>query len=106
MKHRSKSIKRKGAQCYYANMIPAFTTEKRKKLYYSHPKNGFTYVNWEIEEELWKFQKDIEAKFAASQVNKDFKYPKVQTTEDKRESSLKHELLSAPNNPNKMPIKR
>ena len=66
MKHRSKSIKRKGAQCYYTNMIPAFTNEKRKKLYYSHPKNGFTYVNWEIEEELWKFQKDIEAKFAAS----------------------------------------
>ena len=106
MKHRSKSIKRKGAQCYYTNMIPAFTNEKRKKLYYSHPKNGFTYVNWEIEEELWKFQKDIEAKFAASQLNKDFKYPKIQTMDDLKEGSLKHELLKPTHNANKMPIKR
>ena len=55
MKNRSKSIKRKGAQCFYQNMIPAFTTEKRKKLYYNHPKKGFTYINWDIEEELWRF---------------------------------------------------
>ena len=32
-------------------------------------------MNWEIEEELWKFQKEIEGKFKASLVNKRFKFP-------------------------------
>jgi hypothetical protein len=36
-------------------MVPSFTNEKRKKLYYNDPKKGFTYVNWDIEEELWRF---------------------------------------------------
>lgn len=94
MKHRSKSIKKKGAQCYYPNMLPAFTNEKRKKLYYTHPKKGFTYVNWEIEEELWKFQKDIEAKFAVSEANKAFKYPRIETQDEDKRDSMKQEVLS------------
>ncbi len=41
----------------------------------NHPKKGFGYVNQNIEEELWKFQKEIEEKFAISAVNKNFKFP-------------------------------
>jgi hypothetical protein len=44
-------------------MIPSFTNEQRRKLYFNHPKRGFTYINWDIEEELWRFQKEIEQKF-------------------------------------------
>ncbi len=36
-------------------MTPCFTNEKRKKLYYNDLKKGFTYVNWDIEEELVTF---------------------------------------------------
>jgi hypothetical protein len=36
-------------------MIPSFTNEKRRKKYLNEPKRGFTYVNWDIEEELWRF---------------------------------------------------
>jgi len=36
-------------------MIPSFTNEKRKKLYATDLKKGFTYINWDIEEELWRF---------------------------------------------------
>jgi hypothetical protein len=53
-------------------MIPSFTTEIRRKLYFSDPQKGFTYINWEIEEELFRFQKDIESRFKASNVNKTF----------------------------------
>ena len=55
LKHRSKSIKKKGAQSYYSKMIPSFTNDKRRKKYFNDPKRGFTYVNWDIEEELWRF---------------------------------------------------
>ena len=56
-------------------MIPSFTNEKRENLYLNDAKRGFKYMNWEIEEELWKFQKEIEGKFKASLVNKRFKFP-------------------------------
>jgi len=57
-------------------MIPAFTSDMRRKLYYSDPAKGFTYINMDIEEELFKFQKDIESRHKASQVNKTFKFPR------------------------------
>ncbi len=56
-------------------MIPAFTQKSRKRLFYSDSNQGFTYFNWEIEEELYRFQKDIESKFKQSKVNKQFKFP-------------------------------
>jgi hypothetical protein len=58
-------------------MIPSFTNEKRRKLYSTDPKKGFTYVNWDIEEELWRFQKEIEIKFKQSKVNSQFVFPKI-----------------------------
>ena len=63
-------------------MVPSFTNEKRKKLYFNHPKKGFTYINWDIEEELWRFQREIESKFANSKVNRDFKYPFIKVEEE------------------------
>lgn len=66
-------------------MIPSFTTEKRKKLYHTDPRKGFTYVNWEIEEELQRFQKEIEQRFKASMVNKQFKFPRLPMQEDEQE---------------------
>jgi hypothetical protein len=36
-------------------MLPAFTNERRRNLYLNDPRKGFTYVNWDIEEELWRF---------------------------------------------------
>jgi hypothetical protein len=56
-------------------MIPSFTNDKRKKLYETHPKKGFGFINWEIEEELWRFQKEIESKYKVSDVNRKFKFP-------------------------------
>ena len=50
-------------------MIPAFTNAKRKKQFETTSKKGFQYINWSIEEELWKFQKEIEDKFKKSKVN-------------------------------------
>lgn len=66
MNSQTKKHKKNG---YYAKMIPSFTNEKRRKLYFNHPKRGFGYINWAIEEELWRFQKEIEDKFASSAVN-------------------------------------
>lgn len=41
---------------YYEGMIPSFTNVKREKLYEKDvKKGGFTYINWDIEEELWRF---------------------------------------------------
>lgn len=72
------SLSKKG-QGYYQGMIPSFTNTKRMKLYINDPKRGgFTYINWDIEEELWRFQKEIETKFRASMVNKKFKFPLIQ----------------------------
>jgi hypothetical protein len=69
------SLSKKGCG-YYQGMIPSFTNTKRMKLYNNDPKRGgFTFVNWDIEEELWRFQKEIETKFKASIVNKKFKFP-------------------------------
>ena len=36
-------------------MIPAFTNERRRKAYMTDSKKGFGYMNWDIEEELWRF---------------------------------------------------
>ena len=41
-------------------MIPEFTNDKRRLLYKTDAKKGFAYINWDIEEELWRFQKEIE----------------------------------------------
>ena len=60
-------------------MVPSFTNEKRKKLYNTDPRKGFTYINWEIEEELNRFQKEIEQRFKVSMVNKQFKFPRLPT---------------------------
>lgn len=60
---------------FYQKMYAAFTNDKRKKLYQTHPKKGFGFINWEIEEELWRFQKEIETKFKVSDVNNKFKFP-------------------------------
>ena len=35
-------------------------------------------MNWDIEEELWRFQKEIETKFSESIVNKKFKFPRIE----------------------------
>ena len=66
-------------------MIPSFTNAKRKNLYSNDPKKGFTYINWDIEEELWRFQKEIETKFKTSMVNKRFRYPRLSVAEDNEE---------------------
>jgi hypothetical protein len=66
-------------------MIPSFTNEQRRRLYFNHPKRGFTYINWDIEEELWRFQKEIEQKFQLSDVNRNFKYPRLAVDEDDEE---------------------
>ena len=36
-------------------MIPAFTNKKRENSYYTSAKQGFTYINWEMEDELYIF---------------------------------------------------
>jgi hypothetical protein len=59
-------------------MIPAFTNDKRKKLFETHAKKGFGFINWDIEEELWRFQKEIESKFKVSDVNRKFRFPLLQ----------------------------
>ncbi|CDW77235.1 UNKNOWN [Stylonychia lemnae] len=87
-KQRQNSLNRSHKQQgYYAKMIPSFTNEKRRHLFFNHPKRGFGYVNQEIEEELWRFQKEIEEKFAGSLVNKNFKFPFLQNRE-RQEMSL------------------
>lgn len=68
-------------------MIPSFTNEKRKKLYNTDARKGFTYVNWEIEEELKKFQKEIEQRFKVSMVNKLFQFPRMAYQEDEEAST-------------------
>lgn len=40
---------------YFDDMIPAFTNKKRQNAYYSSSKRGFTYVNWDMENELYIF---------------------------------------------------
>jgi hypothetical protein len=62
-------------------MLPAFTNERRRKAYMTDPKKGFTYINWDIEEELWRFQKEIENRFAKSEVNQKFKFPRLSRPE-------------------------
>ena len=55
---------------FYEAMMPSFTNAKRQRAFESDTKKGgFTYVNWDIEEELWRFQKEIEQKYAQSLVN-------------------------------------
>jgi len=40
---------------FYKNMIPAFTNKKRQHAYYNAPKQGFNYINKEMENELYVF---------------------------------------------------
>lgn len=69
-------------------MIPSFTTEKRKKLYHTDTRKGFTYVNWEIEEELQRFQKEIEQRFRISMMNKQFKFPRMAMDKESDEDDV------------------
>lgn len=63
-------------------MIPSFTNSKRMGVYLrDFKKGGLNFINWDIEEELWRFQKEIETKFAGSAVNKKFKFPLMGTRE-------------------------
>ena len=71
------TLSKKG-QGYYKTMNPSFTNTKRLNVYLRDTRRGgFDYINWYIEEELWRFQKEIEMKFAASDMNKRFKFPFV-----------------------------
>ena len=58
-------------------MIPAFTNIKRKKAYFNTPKQGFTYINWDMESELYTFQTQIEQKFRDSSINKSYRFPRT-----------------------------
>ena len=62
---------------YYKAMVPAFTHKKRQHAYYNAPKQGFNYINKEMEHELYVFQTQIEQKFAKSEVNRTYKFPIV-----------------------------
>lgn len=60
---------------YYSTMLPAFTNKKRQHAYFNAPKQGFNYINIDMEKELFAFQTQIEQKFAASTINKTFVFP-------------------------------
>ena len=80
-------------------MIPAFTNKKRQNSFYNHPKQGFNYINWDMENELYLFQTQIEQKFKKSEMNKKYKFPYVQPRTIGRVSN--NVLLDhTPNNPN------
>lgn len=36
-------------------MVPSFTNLKRQQTYYNAPKQGFNYINWDMEKELYVF---------------------------------------------------
>ena len=50
------SIRKRDRFRVYTKMVPSFTNNHRKKLYYNDPNFGFGFINWDIEEELYKFQ--------------------------------------------------
>ena len=60
---------------YYKAMVPAFTNKKRQHTYYNAPKQGFNYINQDMEKELYVFQTQIENKFSKSDVNRNYKFP-------------------------------
>lgn len=60
---------------FYEGMIPAFTNKKRQHAYYHTSKMGFTYINWDMENELYIFQTQIEQKFRKSAMNRNFRFP-------------------------------
>ena len=45
---------------FYGTMAPAFTNKKRQNSYYNSSKQGFNYINWDMENELYLFQTQIE----------------------------------------------
>jgi len=45
---------------YYRNMVPAFTNKKRQHAYFNALKQGFNYINKDMESELYVFQSQIE----------------------------------------------
>jgi hypothetical protein len=57
---------------YYRVMIPAFTNKKRHQAYFNAPKQGFNYINKDMENELYIFQTQIEQKFLNSVINKTY----------------------------------
>ena len=68
---------------FYDGMIPAFTNKKRQHAYYNKPKQGFEYINWDMEKELYIFQTQIEQKFRKSTTNKNFVFPRIPETSPK-----------------------
>ena len=67
----------KTGQGHYSEMTPCFTNAKRQKQYERDPrKGGFKFINWDIEEELWRFQREIETKHARSEVNSGYTFPR------------------------------
>ena len=62
---------------FYDGMIPSFTNKKRQHAYYNTSKQGFTYINWDMENELYVFQTQIEQKFRKSTMNKNFIFPRI-----------------------------
>ena len=75
-------------------MEPAFTNAKRKKAFENEPKQGFAYMNWEIEMELERFQMEIEGKFSKSKMNKNFKFPLIKSEMQEDEVIAKAETFS------------
>jgi len=74
------NLKKRDKYRVYAKMIPSFTNERRRRLYFSESNRGFGYINWDIEEELYRFQQDIEKRFKKSAVNKNFRFPRRQNS--------------------------
>jgi hypothetical protein len=86
---------------HYEDMTPSFTNPKRQKMYEKDTrKGGFKFINWDIEEELWRFQREIETKYARSQMNIEYKFP-LQVTPNELSSAtfdrLKRKNFFIPN---------
>jgi hypothetical protein len=63
-------------------MIPAFTNDKRKKLFETHAKKGFGFINWDIEEE-----KNKRSKKQFESATKSIRKTNMQMTSDRKEKS-------------------
>ena len=73
---------------FYDGMIPSFTNKKRQHAYYNTSKQGFTYINWDMENELYIFQTQIEQKFRKSAMNKNFNFPRIEMHEQRNRASF------------------
>ena len=73
---------------FYEGMVAAFTNKKRQHAYFNTSKQGFTYINWDMENELYVFQTQIEQKFRKSAMNKNFNFPRLATFESRPKESV------------------